>query len=387
MSRRPLALRCHARSALVLLALTAPLGCGDEASKAAESPLEQAVVAQYVMVARSNYAETADSAEVLREAVYALVEAPSEARLSAARTAWLAARDPYAESETFRFYGGPIDSEDGGPEPYLNGWPLDESFIDYVEGAPEAGIIQQSGTFPEITDRLLLDENERGGEDYISTGYHAIEFLLWGQDLSADGPGARPYTDYLESADGPGKTAARRGTYIKIAADLLVEQLRSVADAWAPGAAYATTFTANTERASLKDMLRGMELLTGKELSGERMNAAIKSGDQEDEHSCFSDNTHRDFTMNARGVENVYFGRYGDEDGPGLDELVRAKAPELDAAMTAAIDAMNAAIDAIPAPVDQALLSVAGRAKMKAASDAVVDVHDVIVQITNALLL
>jgi putative iron-regulated protein len=385
MPARSIASRRHVASALVLLPLAAALACGDEASTTAASPAEQAVVAQYVRMVRANYAETAESAEALRDAVHAFVDAPSAARLAAARTAWLAARDPYGQSEAYRFYEGPIDNEQAGPEPYINGWPLDESFIDYVEGAPETGIIQQTDAFPEITTQLLLDENEHGGEDYLSTGYHAIEFLLWGQDLSADGPGARPYTDYVESDDGPGKTAARRGTYLKLAADLLAEQLRSVADAWSPAAPYATAFTANADHTSLKDMLRGIELLTGKELSGERMNAAIKSGDQEDEHSCFSDNTHRDFAMNARGVENVYYGRYGDEDGPGLDELVREKAPELDDAMGVAIDSMNAAIDAIPGPVDQALLTAAGRAKMKAASDAVVDVHDVLVQITEAL--
>ena len=46
----------------------------------------------------------------------------------------------YSPTEVFRFYGGPID-DDNGPEGLLNAWPLDEVFIDYVLGNPDAGII------------------------------------------------------------------------------------------------------------------------------------------------------------------------------------------------------------------------------------------------------
>ena len=60
--------------------------------------------------------------------------------------------------------------------------------------------------FPEITAEALTAANEEGGETNISTGWHAIEFLLWGQDLSATGPGARPATDYTTAPN-----AERRG--------------------------------------------------------------------------------------------------------------------------------------------------------------------------------
>jgi putative iron-regulated protein len=374
--------------ALVLLPLLAS-GCGDDggSSTRAASALEREVVAQYVAILRASYADTVQGAGDLEAASAALVEAPSADTLEAARAAWRAAREPYGQTEAYRFYGGPIDDEETGPEGYINGWPLDESFIDYVEGGVGTGIINQVEQFPSLDADVLISENENGGEDYLSTGYHAVEFLLWGQDLNANGPGERPYTDYVESEQGPGEHAARRATYLKTASALLVSQLGAVADAWAEGAPYAEAFLANEEHASLKAMLRGIEQLTGKELSGERMNAAIKSGDQEDEHSCFSDNTHVDYAMNALGVENVYLGRYGELDGPGIDELVLAVSPELDAQMKDALAAMKDAVAAVPAPIDQVLLSAQGRSELKNASDRVVDVHDVIVAITAALKL
>ena len=38
---------------------------------------------------------------------------PTPATLEAAKRAWLLARDDYGPTEAYRFYGGPIDNEDG----------------------------------------------------------------------------------------------------------------------------------------------------------------------------------------------------------------------------------------------------------------------------------
>lgn len=136
-----------------------------------------------------------------------------------------AAREPYGQTEVYRFYGGPIDDVNG-PESLINAWPVDEVYIDYVEGAPASGIVNNVADYPEITKELLTSLNEVGAEENIATGYHPIEFLLWGQDLSADSAGQRAYTDYT-SAD----NADRRGVYLNAAAEMLVEHLGVLVDA------------------------------------------------------------------------------------------------------------------------------------------------------------
>ena len=133
--------------------------------------------------------------------------APSQATLDAARKSWLAAREFYGQTEAFRFYGGPIDG-DNGPEGRMNGWPMDESYVDYVEGKPNAGFINNPKF--KLSKASLAKANEHGGEENISTGWHAIEFLLWGQDLSETGPGDRPFDDYVK---GKGRNAERRAQY------------------------------------------------------------------------------------------------------------------------------------------------------------------------------
>ena len=182
--------------------------------------------------------------------------APTEATLKAAKEAWLDARDVYGPTEVFRFYDGPIDNPDDGPEGQINAWPMDEAYVDYVEDDPEAGIINDTAGVPEITTDVLVAANEEGGETNISTGWHAIEFLLWGQDLSEDGPGARPVTDYTTSP-----TAERRAAYLTAVTDLLVDDLTASRDQWDPeGGAYREEFLADpTGRVNI---LRGMGALS-----------------------------------------------------------------------------------------------------------------------------
>ena len=133
-------------------------------------------------------------------AIDRFIDEPTPAHLEAAKRLWLRARDDYGLTEVFRFYDGPIDNPEDGPEGLINAWPLDEAYIDYVEGHPNAGIINKPGGFPVINAELLMSLNEQGGEENVSTGWHAIEPLLWGQDLNKDDPGDRPIEDYTTNA-------------------------------------------------------------------------------------------------------------------------------------------------------------------------------------------
>ncbi len=330
-----------------------------------------AAVEHYAAGVYAAYAASLASATDLDEAIDAFVADPTDDALATAKDAWLAARDDYGLTEAFRFYGGPIDDEEDGPEGLINAWPLDEAYIDYVEGDPAAGVINDPDAYPTIDAELVTSLNEQGGEANISTGWHAIEFLLWGQDLSADGPGARPATDYAiaENAD-------RRATYLTVVSDLLVEHLTSLVDAWAPDAEnYRAAFVALAPDEALTNIITGIGELTRGELAGERMYVAYSERSQEDEHSCFSDNTTNDLVGNARGIEMVLTGGYPGVEGPGLLDLFAAADEETAAALQDALDASLGALEAIPAPFDQHLADGVsdddpGRASVLTAIDA-----------------
>ncbi len=311
------------------------------------------VLTTYAEIVYANYEDAVSTAKVLQTAINDFLAAPSEEGLIKARQAWIDSRNPYGQTEAFRFYGGPIDSEDG-PEGLINGWPLDESYIDYVEGNANSGIINDAVSYPVIDAQTLIDANENGSETNLSTGYHAIEFLLWGQDLYEDSPGKRAYTDYTTAPN-----AARRAEYLKVVTDLLIENLTEVMDAWAPSAAYRASFIAGGDE-SIAKMFRGIGALSKGELAGERMTVALANKDQEDEHSCFSDNTRADIEMNFRGIRNVYVGAYERVDGSqvtgaSLADLVNEKDLVKNETILNLLSATFGSIIGIPQPFDSAL--------------------------------
>ena len=314
----------------------------------------------YADIVFASYQDALTGASTLQQAVDAFLADPSADHFEAAKEAWLAAREPYGQTEAYRFYGGPIDDADG-PEPLINSWPLDENYIDYVEGEADAGIINDLANYPEITQDVLVELNQKSAEENISVGYHAVEFLLWGQDLSKDGPGQRPFTDYV--AGGTAANQERRGQYLKITTDMLVEALTELTAAWDPAQPdnYRATFMALAPDAALENILTGIGVLAKSELSGERMFTAYDNQDQEDEHSCFSDNTHRDLINNLQGIINVYTGSYTRLDksvvsGTALADVVEAAAPDLNQDILALLDSAKQQTGALYVPFDQAIV-------------------------------
>lgn len=337
-------------------------------------------------IAYAVYSDAVNTAQQLKSALAALKDNPSTETLANAKKAWLVAREPYGQTEVYRFRLSPIDStnyaDEDGPEGAINAWPLGESLIDYVktgtdfsggelgittsEAAITAGNTAETGALKAQADKVvdvgddinaiagkaplvniinsaiainesLLANNTMtaGDERDVIAGYHAIEFLLWGQDLnnaqSADTKGvrelannnpalanslggSRPVADFI--SQNANDAAARRHQYLEVAVDKLIADLTQVRDAWAVGdstnyrAKFTTISTTDQGKQKMLEIITGMGTLAAGELAGERMQIALLNDSQEDEHSCFSDNTHRDIWLNAQGVSNAFYGKY-----------------------------------------------------------------------------
>ena len=319
----------------------------------AQAEPRAAVAEAYAAFAHNIYRRCRERAEHLRASVDALVAAPSEQALAAARVSWIEARKVYGQTEVLRFYGGPIDNAKDGPETLLNAWPVDEAYIDLVaDGDPAGGILQDAARYPNLSATVLKLANERGGGAKICVGWHAVEFMVWAQDFFDDGPGRRSYGAFVDGLDAH---AARRREYLAVLVRLLVEQLRALEQAWRPAADnYRARFVA-APKVAVRRILTGMVVLSGFELGGERTAVAYETQDQEDEHSCFSDNTHIDFLADQEGVVAVWFGARRGGRGPGLEALAAARSPEHARLVSERVLTTLEAIEQLPAPFDQAV--------------------------------
>ncbi len=331
-----------------------------------------AVVRQYAVNLAANYKDIVTQVTGLKSAVEAFVDSPTAEGLVSCQKAWLAAHRRYGQGEVSRFYGGPMDRAQVG----MNEWPIDENFIDYTLGNPKGGIINDPTAFPQITPPSLASADEKGVET-VSTGFHAIEFLLWGQRSDQkQGPGTRPYTDYVDG--GTAENQDRRRAYLRVATSMLLDDLRGLEAEWnlADKASYGSRFVAGKPHDSLTKLYRGLSQMAISELFYERMFDPIVSLDRKDEESCFSESTYNDLVANALSIEDVYLGHYRTLDGvelqgPSISDLVHAKVPALDGEARGQIGAVRAAIGAIPAPFDHAVLAPASSAENKAIQAAV----------------
>ena len=357
---------CAAQSNQVAVAAKAVGNPADAAIARAVDRLNASGLRQvesYGELAYRTYRDAHARAVALQRAVDGLIARPDEAALAEARAAWLSSRPSYGQSEAFRFYGGPIDAGKRddfalapvGLEGLINAWPLNEAYIDAAHGDAGSGLIQSKVA---ITRETLIHRNAHDDEADVTTGYHAIEFLLWGQDSNPDGPGDRKASDF--TGDG---TPARRRTYLKVATDLLVDNLKTLVEAWSPGQEnYRALMRKQKPETSIRNILTGIATLSGFEVASERIATALDSGSQEDEQSCFSDSTHLDILANVVGVQNVYFGRYGSWRGAGINQLVRRENPDLNRYLEQRLRTSVELARQIDQPIDRALASPPGSA-------------------------
>lgn len=340
----------------------------------ATTPSSDEIVKNYADIALAMYEDSLSEAMKLQLAVEALIAAPSDKTLEAARAAWLAARVPYQQTEGYRFGNPVVDDWEGK----VNAWPLDEGLIDYVD----ASYGKDSDENPAYTLNVIANEKFQLGKETIdattitpellsgslheaqeveanvATGYHAIEFLLWGQDLNGTGPGAgnRPATDF-DTTNCTGGNCDRRAQFLTAATDLLISDLKEIIAAWSDGGEARKDIMAKSEAEALGTILTGLGSLSYGELAGERIKLGVLLHDPEEEHDCFSDNTHNSHYYNQVGMNAIYTGRYTRTDGSvifgaSVADLAKAKAPEEHANLSQLMTDTDAKMDVMKTMAD-----------------------------------
>jgi len=374
------------------------------------------VLTTYANIAHAVYQDSAISARALQVKIDDFLAAPDESGLAEVRQAWIAARVPYQQSEVFRFGNAIVDDW----EAQLNAWPLDEGLIDYVADSyqPQLGnpggqlniiatnTVQLGRTqldLSTLSPPLLASLNELGGSEVnVATGYHAIEFLLWGQDLNGtdSGAGDRPYTDFLQGEGCTHGHCQRRADYLRTVTALLVSDLEYMVGQWAPGRDdnYRQELLTLDGNAGLTRMIFGMGSLALGELAGERMKVALEANSPEDEHDCFSDNTHWSHFNDALGIRNVYLGEYrrinGEQvTGPSLAALTAEANPAVDRQARVAIEKTEQTLQAMDDKAEGGMkfdqmiapANTEGRQIINAAIDALVVETDALTRVARAI--
>ena len=316
----------------------------------------KAEIQGYAQLAADTYAAALADAQSMHAAIDAFLATPDDNTLTRARDAWINARRSWLLTEAFRFYDGPIDAADDerGPLNRLDGWPVEPATIDYAEDNPTAGLVNDMKQA--LTRQTLLAQVKAGRP---VTGWHAIEFLLWGQEPAGaiGDPGDRPVTDYLPNQP----NNDRRRAYLKLAADMLVDDMRYLVESWDPKSrnSYAAAFRLLNQREALGRIMNGVAQLAGQELAITRLGAALDTKDPRKLTSRFSAQNYQDFVFDLRGIRNVWTGDFGGETRPGLATIVGRIDPALAQRIAHALDHAEESVAHLESPLERETLPAA----------------------------
>ncbi len=335
------------RAALLAAISLSAVACSDDDAVVGANFTDSQIIRDYAdKVVIPTYALLSTRAIALETAVSTLAATPTAANLTAAKSAWVATRVPWEQSEAHLF--GPVSAN--GYDPAMDSWPVNVTDLDAV--------LASSNPLTQAYVSALPEEQK---------GFHTLEYLLWGEDSNKQVDALTP----------------RELEYMKALAAELTKVTGELASSWTTGVmgapAYRTVFTgagANSAYPSIgsaaQEILVGMSGICDEVANG-KIADPFDARDPQLVESQFSFNSLLDFSDNMRGVLNAYTGDAAAamSTGKGISDFVIEKDPALDAQVRAELQAALDALAAIPPPFRTAITNEADHPKIQAAQAAI----------------
>jgi len=333
----------------------------DESCRYGDKYLDQkeSLIRNHAALSYALYSDALVLSNTLKTSVDAFLEAPDDDGLSLVKLSWRNAYFAYLQCEALRFSNGPVD-DDRELSRMLGQWPINPSLIDYTTGET-GGLISDTLALPIISASTIEAINQGVNKNQTSTGFHAIEFLLWGEDdedVSLFTVGDRSHLDY-DLEDSTTINAKRRGQYLGAATELLVNQLGVLVTEWDSlnNKNYRKEFLELDENVALKNILTGLGTLSKSEFGSRVLKEAVASGSQKHEISNFSDNTSTDLAALTYSIEIIYRGTYTPQTGlevkgKSVEDLITEANPELATQVDEKLVEVIELVSVIPSPFD-----------------------------------
>ena len=327
-----------------------------------------AIINQYVdNVVMPTYSDLKEKNSDLYLSVVDFGNAPSDAKFQAICDAWLAAREPWEQSEAFLF--GPV--ADFGLDPNMDSWPLDQEAIVNTLKSQQWNDMKWEGDYDEDDEAIAAAQNVRG--------FHTLEFLAF-----RDGK-ARTLTDQAASDNAADyvyneTNATAWAQYMRNTAQLLVDDVTLLCNEWEDS--YANEFKKHNGGDFTSGLSCIEQLIDGCiDIAGEVGGAKIgepydlyMSGKKTEAlyavESWYSWHSRDDYTNNIYSIRNAYYGsRDGSIHNNSLSKLVAKYDQELDQKVKQAIDRAAKNIQAIPQPFRNNINSTEAQNAMEACAE------------------
>lgn len=322
---------------LILAACDWPQQQSQEKATPAPASIDaQAFAAQAGLEAYTGLSRASQSAQVVDSKLASFLYHPNPMTHGELKQAWRQAYDDFLRAMVFAYL--PIQDP---PEWYskhiayrdlltqLDSWPIQGGYIDYVPGYPFSGIVNDLTLV--IDEQTLRNQHLFTDNSNASIGYHALEFMLWGDNgersphdffpqentapvLLNEGEhnhenseagldqGTEPAPEvhaHTEETNQPGmpepQNHNRRRQYVQVISEVLQKDLIRVQRRWEPSTGYyAQLIQQSTPDNTLQAALIAAQRLISEEILNKRFTL---------ESSEFSASSARDIEMLLHGLQ------------------------------------------------------------------------------------
>ncbi|MBB5211167.1 imelysin family protein [Microbulbifer hydrolyticus] len=190
----------------------------------------EAFSAEYWQAGQAQIIDAEAAAQALQRAVAQLLQAPTEDHLEAAKLAWLDAHRELAGALPFiKVAFSPAELQQQGKELLLalDSWPTQAGYLDTVPGYSTSGIVNDTAI--ELTLANLRKQHRLTAHEEASTGFHALEVMLWGPTSE------RTADQFAKSTGGEqpeAQASNRRRELTRLIAQGIHEDLSGLATRW-----------------------------------------------------------------------------------------------------------------------------------------------------------
>lgn len=314
----------------------------------------------YIQTARITLDNANKSFAIFHQKVSLFNSTMSNGKFDECRATWQTAYSDYLLLGGFENNHPNLNAGFVENKSYLDYSPINYSYIDYTSTSPSTGIISDLVTYPNFAGPDLLSLHQIGSEQNVTIGFHVLEFLMWGEDLSLSSTNIRPASEFSTTNE----TTNRRRGFFNSSSYYTKNKLSLLSF----GESYENELSKLDPKETMEFILGGLTNFITNDIIDHTIQTPLNSQNHNDELCDFSDLTLGLLTYKIQSIRNIWDGRNiitsSNNSDYYLKDMIEEIAPSHNGVIESSLDKIDSLLASITVNFENAIINNNERAKL-----------------------